>query len=707
MAAGVDQAAEARPRAGRRRPRARFVRTGVDRRFAALSAVVGIASTAVFTRMLTLGRGDLLADRQLSDVFDVQARALLDGHLDVAPGALAFEGFVVDGKTYTYFGVFPSLLRMPVLVVTDRLDGRLTTLSMVLAFGVAFAASALLIARVRALVAPDRAWNSTGLVLAGLALAAVGVSSNLTFLAGGAWVYNEAALWACSGVLACFAVLAGLLLRPRLAGLAWAALWTAVAWLSRGSMGLAPTLVLAVAGVGLLSGWRPLARSSPPVVGAASRRRWGIALLAAALVPMGVFVTINLAKFDTPLTIPFGRQVNNESFPTRLDALEAYDGNLFSPSLVPATAWQTVRPDLVGPSAQWPFVDFTGRAPIEVGDPVWDTVEPSAGAVPTMPLLLALGVVGVVATIRSRGRGSMGALVALTPMAAGGAAIAAVPLTIAFIAQRYLTDAMPVIVLAAAAGIVATDHWAAARPSRPRRTFVVAAALVLLVTGTWVTLSVTWLHQRFEAPPDAAATTAALRAQDRVAERLSSPAVPVTRRDEVPRRPEPGTNLVVGDCLGLYRGEGPSWRPLEVSPARGRHRLRLRWADLQATEPAPLIVLGDDDDQLVVTVRRVDEARVALGLRRDGTDIAVGSTTFMAGREQELVINADPDQPSISVLADGTQVAFGLGAGPADGSFAVAGAGTSVPGDLAPLPATVTAVDDGTPTCDTLTDGDP
>ena len=57
--------------------------------------------------------------------YDLQARALFHGHLSVPDGSLGIEGFVVDGRTYMYFGPFPALLRMPVLLVTSRFDGRL------------------------------------------------------------------------------------------------------------------------------------------------------------------------------------------------------------------------------------------------------------------------------------------------------------------------------------------------------------------------------------------------------------------------------------------------------------------------------------------------------------------------------------------------------------------------------------------------------
>lgn len=682
---------------------------GSERRFALVAAAIGALSTVVFAWMLTLGRWDLLAEREFSNFFDLQARAMLDGHLDVAPGSLAFEGFAVDGRTYTYFGVFPSLLRMPVVALTDGLDGRLTTLSMLLAFVVAFASSALLVQRVKELVTPDRPWTTTGLGVAGLGLAAVGLSSNLTFLAGGAWVYNEAALWGCAGVLGAFAVLAGYLRAPRPSRLAWAAAWTAVAWLSRGSMGLAPTCALGATAVGQILGWRHLQRFTPPPPARGTPRRAGVILLLAALVPMGAFAATNLAKFGTPFSVPFSSQVGNDAVPTRNDVLDEY-GGLFSLRLVPSATWQTIRPDLVSPSGRWPFLDFTDRAPIDVGDPLWDNVEPSAGALVTMPLLVALGAAGVVAALRSRARGPTGGLVALAPAAVGAAITAAVPMSIAFIAQRYITDLVPLLVLTAAAGIAAGDHRAAspARAAPGRRRAVVAGAAVLLVLGSWVTLSVTWLHQRFEAPPDDVATAAGLRAQDDVAEWLSTPAVPVERRSDLPPEPIRGTNVVVGDCDGLYRGDGTSWRPLEVTSARGRIHLRVKWDTSGATPASTLVTLGEGRDQLVVTIRRVDDRRIAVGLLRDGTDVAVArsAASVPAGREHEVVVDADPARAGVGVRVDGTGAAFSYGVGPEVATTTLGQDGAASAG-LSPLPAAVTLVEDPTPTCDALTDGDP
>src|SRR6516164_11186678 len=48
-------------------------------------------------------------------VFNSMLEHLLRGEFDVDPTAISFEGSLRDGKTYTYFGIFPALLRLPLL----------------------------------------------------------------------------------------------------------------------------------------------------------------------------------------------------------------------------------------------------------------------------------------------------------------------------------------------------------------------------------------------------------------------------------------------------------------------------------------------------------------------------------------------------------------------------------------------------------------
>ena len=86
-----------------------------------------------YTWLLTAGTWDLFQRQYFDNFFDAQARSMLDGRLDVPPEVVGFEGFLIGGKTYIYFGPVPALLRMPVMLVTDRFDGRLTTVSMLVA----------------------------------------------------------------------------------------------------------------------------------------------------------------------------------------------------------------------------------------------------------------------------------------------------------------------------------------------------------------------------------------------------------------------------------------------------------------------------------------------------------------------------------------------------------------------------------------------
>src|SRR5271156_217371 len=54
--------------------------------------------------------------RQLSpdNFYDLQTRAMLAGHLYLQNGSIGIEAFNHDGHQYTYFGLFPSLIRLPI-----------------------------------------------------------------------------------------------------------------------------------------------------------------------------------------------------------------------------------------------------------------------------------------------------------------------------------------------------------------------------------------------------------------------------------------------------------------------------------------------------------------------------------------------------------------------------------------------------------------
>jgi hypothetical protein len=687
----------------------------LSRPFDRVAVVVAAVSTAVFARFLTLGRPDLLATRPMADLFDIQARNLLDGHLSGPRGTFGLEEFVIDGRSLTYFGLFPSIIRMPVLAVTDSLDGRLTTLSMLVAYVVALAATAQLIRRVHDLLSPGP-WTRHAVVVSSALLAVVGLGSNLMFLGATAWVYTEASLWGAAAALASFAAVVGFLQRPdRLRHVVIAGLWAAVAWLSRGSVGMAPAVALGLLGVAHLTGWRvagalaprPDTESAAPATAATARPRdipTAAALLTAAVLPALAFVVVNLAKFGSPLIIPFGRQ-SAAAFPTRAAALDEYGGNLFSLRLVLPNLVHMLRPDLVEPTRMWPLVDFTRHGPPTFGGVVFDTVESTVGLPTLMPALLVLGAVGAVAILRPRPTAAppgdgLSAARLLRPLLIGGAIAAAVPLTIAFVAQRYATDAMPLLITAACAGAVAFEHWWT--PRAGVRVHVVVAALgVLAVVGIYVTSATTWLYGRLEAPPDAATRAAALEVQAAASDLPGVGPVPVTRLDRLPARVDrAGEPVVVGSCEGLYWGQYDGWFTVEATPARGHHRLRLSLPS-SLREPVALLALGGEANHVAVGVQSAGDGRVRFVVSTGvattrGEPVALGP-----GPDHELDVWAEPGTNSITVDVDGRRAFQGWVEPPSTGAVAV-GANPFAGPIADPPPGTVTELPVATPACDRL-----
>ena len=70
--------------------------------------------------LLTDGHFDIFRPIGLGLIFNNMLEHLLRGQFDVDPQVIGIEAFIRDGRTYTYFGIFPALLRLP-LVAASRL----------------------------------------------------------------------------------------------------------------------------------------------------------------------------------------------------------------------------------------------------------------------------------------------------------------------------------------------------------------------------------------------------------------------------------------------------------------------------------------------------------------------------------------------------------------------------------------------------------
>src|SRR5258708_38929992 len=58
--------------------------------------------------------------------FNSMIEYMSHGRFDVDPDVILQEGFTRDGRTYAYFGIFPSLLRLPILLAPGLRTGEYT-----------------------------------------------------------------------------------------------------------------------------------------------------------------------------------------------------------------------------------------------------------------------------------------------------------------------------------------------------------------------------------------------------------------------------------------------------------------------------------------------------------------------------------------------------------------------------------------------------
>ena len=162
---------------------------------------------------------------------------------------------------------------------------------------------------------------------------------------------------------------------------------------------------------------------------------------------------------------------------------------------------QYARPDALEFNALAPWINFPRRQATVLGNAVFDTRDETSSAPASMPLLVVLSVVGVVAMIRPPPVENGPTLAALRiPFI--GSLVGVVPtLTIAFIANRYLGDLVPVLLLGGLTGINVIGRWWGSGAIAARS--AVAAGLVVLgLWGVTANLALAIEYQRLIAPVD-------------------------------------------------------------------------------------------------------------------------------------------------------------------------------------------------------------
>lgn len=363
--------------------------------------------------------------------FTAQADALLRGRLWVDPKSMdsVNECFYIAGKCYGYYGLTPSILRIPLLVMTGQTTESLAFLMVPIASGLAFGASLDLCRQ----FAKPMAHQLRGVVFMCVAALALGPGSVLILLTD-PFMYQEAILWSIAGVM-----------------LAANCYWR---WLQSGNTRY---LKFSVMFCVLAAGARPTTVFVGVVLGfclfitqrkrVSIRSNIAVAALGFVILPALFSFGTLFAKFGQPslptnaYRNPTGVEIDSDS--PSIPCILPIENH---PKFVPTNLFAYFRPDAVRLFGDWPYVRFrfawcngsiapTYLWPVKVGDMY---VEKTTSLTNTMPIpLLAAGMASFVA-VRQRRTKELALLVAVAT--SGLLACMTVGMT-----SRYLGDFYPLL----------------------------------------------------------------------------------------------------------------------------------------------------------------------------------------------------------------------------------------------------------------------
>lgn len=526
-----------------------------------------------------------------SNFFDLQARAFLDGRLWVPDGSLGIEGFLVRGHTYMYFPPFPALARIPIFLVTDRYDGRLTLAMMAFAFLLYAVMVTKLLWLIRSCFTISPVTGREAVAAALFLVVATG-GTVLTFDAALPWVYHEVYVWAVALAVGSLYHLLRTMLDPSLENTLWLGGFTVATALTRTTGGFA------IAGIVIIIGlWIAFGRAS------ASHRRAGLLVVAAGVVPIAVSITYNWVKFRHPYLFPLEHQVWTEVNAHRREALAANGGTITGPQFLPATLGNYFNPFGVRFTPWFPWISLPAEPATAFGGAVLDQTYRTGSVIAFNPLLFGLSVAGIVALVRRR-TSRVVKLLWAPLIAAGG--IGGGVMMYGYLTMRYTSEFVPLLVIGGAIGL-----WAIL-PQMSTRPRTAALSLVLM------TMLVTWSVLAHVATGHTASVTSARgeRLKDYVRHQLANAGG--TRQGfppvlDVTSHPSGGTTDslgIEGDCDALYLNTGDQYDPWILVERRPVAITVDAGSDVQPGTIALFDIDSTDKRQVVMDIDRESNALI-------------------------------------------------------------------------------------------------
>ena len=421
------------------------------RRLLATAAGVGTGTVAFLLTLLDYGTDVTRQAHPLgfaSNFFDVQARALLDGHLWVDSGALGIEAFVQDGRSYMYFGPFPALVRLPALLITDQYDGQLTLLSMALAFLVLAVVATRLVWLVRDSVRGDAEVTRFEAVMTGLLLASVTGGTVLTFNASLPWAYHEVYAWSVPLVLGSMYWMVRVQADPSRTALGWLFAFATATILTRTTGGWA--VCLTTIGLGLwllLRDYRSVATGSQSPRPVSARR--ALVIVGVGAVALAIGICWNWLKFRHAYLFPLEDQVWTTVSARRREALEVNGGTITGPQFFWTSLVNYFRPDGIRFVDYFPWVTLPAQPAPPYAGAFLDQSYRTGSVTSFMPGLLLMTAGSLLVLLRPGANAAVRLLRA--PMVAAILTTGGV-MAYGYLATRYTAEFVPALVLGAAVG---------------------------------------------------------------------------------------------------------------------------------------------------------------------------------------------------------------------------------------------------------------
>jgi len=439
-----------------------------------------LVALVVCAWFVTWGDWKFFEPENFCDFYDAQALSMIDGRFDVPPAAIGDEALIFHGKAYGYFGIGPALLRIPLVVAFENMDGRWSRMMMMIG-----AAINLICAyRILLLIRNKPVTTRTQRLLHSLFVICAGIGSTNVFLAGRSFTYHEAIMWGGAFSLLFAWTILNYLAHPGYWRLALAGFFAFMAFHCRPTAGAGALLAMSVI-CAILTG-RVLTRSQatePLLAFRAVPRPGRHALLAAIAIAMTLasYLGVNYAKFQTFNGIPLRYYAWYYAVPIRM---KITGGKQLHLENIPTSVATYFGVHGVSFDHAFPWV-FPARQASIVGSPAIDAVESFSTYPVSMPALTLLAVSGCALLLRgSSDTIRRVRLPALTLLLGGGIILATVGIT-----ERYLHDLYPALIVVAAVGVsrIESEKRAAAKCG------VIAALTVISVA---LNCSFSLIHQR-------------------------------------------------------------------------------------------------------------------------------------------------------------------------------------------------------------------